>query len=1244
MSAASSRRSTLRARRSWGWAVLVSSILTLSPLATAAQAERSFARLGSRDGLASDTVYAITQDRAGFIWLATGDGLNRYDGSRFVLFEHDPQGNDVIADSSISTMILDRQGRIWVGTWGGGADIIDPVSGAIENLRRDEAAREGIGDDRVQTLFEDASGAIWIGTFSGGLTRLDRPNGSMLRWHTGSPSRPLSNDRVWALAQSGDGAIWVGTGRGLDRLSGTDSVEHLEPFANDTIRALLTDRTGQLWIATERTIARIDPRSRALIRDAAASALEAALSVELVTQLFEDEGGAIWIGTQASGVFRFDPARGSVEHFEPDPARTGRLSHANVRSFFEDRSHVLWIGTRGGGVNRLDLKPAKFHALTNDPTDPRSLSPGAAAFIEDASGDIFVATDDGIDRFDRESHAITHLWQSDSPMRSVRDATSFFRDSRGTLWAGTWSTGLYRFDADQRVTRYEASGEPPLRLSSNRISEILEGRGGEIWVATAGGLDRIDPDRGVVMSYRNDPSDPRSLSENFVTTLFIDRAGTLWVGTDNAGLNHFDAASSTFSHFRRIPEVETSLSSDRIRMLHEDGDGILWIATGNGLNHLDPHTGTVRRYFAKDGLAHSRISSIVPDGEGMFWLGTPRGVTRFDPRNGKTRNYTIDDGLHASGVGGGFRDAHGIIYFGGSAGMTWFDPAVVRDNPRSPPVVLTRFWKGTSSAGPSLEIPKSAPIELSHEEDVFTFEFAALDFTPPERNRYTYMLEGLDRSWIDAGNRRSASYSAVRPGRYTFRVKAANADGVWNEEGASVELVITPPYWQTPWFRALVLLAVLALIYALHRMRIRGVEAARLQLEQEIRERTRDLRETNEQLQKMQAIVESINAETHFEKVLELILRITRALPSVDHAMALVHDPATGLYQVQAALGWELQEVSRIALSDEQVRTMYLEEAREVLEDVYLVERSDRSSRSMVIVEVREKERAEGFLIFENPAAGASVDPRDLRLLAKLKEPIASAFIKARMLDQLEQLNESKTEFIGIAAHDLRGPLGVIVGWVTIVMDQIERGVAARDAVLKHLALVKRSGETMVQLVSDLLDISSIESGKVEAQKTREQLVAILEGCIASHELVAEKKSIRLVLDEPAELPSVLVDQRMIKEVIDNLVSNAIKYTSPGGEVRVSCERFDGELVTHVRDTGQGLTEDDMKNVFRTFKRLSAKPTGGETSTGLGLAIVKKIVEVHGGRVWVESAEGVGSTFSFSLPVGQEVPVAQERM
>ena len=626
--------------------MLVSSILTLSPLATAAQAERSFARLGSRDGLASDTVYAITQDRAGFIWLATGDGLNRYDGSRFVLFEHDPQGNDVIADSSISTMILDRQGRIWVGTWGGGADIIDPVSGAIENLRRDEAAREGIGDDRVQTLFEDASGAIWIGTFSGGLTRLDRPNGSMLRWHTGSPSRPLSNDRVWALAQSGDGAIWVGTGRGLDRLSGTDSVEHLEPFANDTIRALLTDRTGQLWIATERTIARIDPRSRALIRDAAASALEAALSVELVTQLFEDEGGAIWIGTQASGVFRFDPARGSVEHFEPDPARTGRLSHANVRSFFEDRSHVLWIGTRGGGVNRLDLKPAKFHALTNDPTDPRSLSPGAAAFIEDASGDIFVATDDGIDRFDRESHAITHLWQSDSPMRSVRDATSFFRDSRGTLWAGTWSTGLYRFDADQRVTRYEASGEPPLRLSSNRISEILEGRGGEIWVATAGGLDRIDPDRGVVMSYRNDPSDPRSLSENFVTTLFIDRAGTLWVGTDNAGLNHFDAASSTFSHFRRIPEVETSLSSDRIRMLHEDGDGILWIATGNGLNHLDPHTGTVRRYFAKDGLAHSRISSIVPDGEGMFWLGTPRGVTRFDPRNGKTRNYTIDDGLH----------------------------------------------------------------------------------------------------------------------------------------------------------------------------------------------------------------------------------------------------------------------------------------------------------------------------------------------------------------------------------------------------------------------------------------------------------------------------------------------------------------------------------------------------------------------------------------------------------------------
>jgi len=1192
----------------------------------------AFHHLRREHGLAHPAVYSLAQDQSGLLWFTTQDGVNRYDGVRFTVFQHDPSDPASLAENDTSPIVIDRDGSVWIGTWGGGLDRFDPRTEKFQHFRKSASDPRTLRDDRIQVLLRDRRGTIWAGTFSGGLSRFDSASGTFTNYLKTSDEQSLSDNRIWSIAEDDDGSLWVGTENGLNHLDvRTGKVERIPTegvAGRDIIRCLLFAK-GTLWIGTQSGLDRMDVRTRAIRHYRHDPANERGLSSDSISAMLLDHQGRLWIGTRDRGLNRFDEATQTFTQYTHDPAHFESLTSDDIRGLLEDRSHNLWIATRGGGVDRFDLKERKFTTFVAEASDPNTLrGQYVQSIYQDRQGSLWISTDDALHRMDLKTSRFVRYEHDPANERSIpnRAVQAMVEDHDGNLWLGFWSGGFCRFDAasGECLERYGHDPRALHQSSSDTVTAMIRGRSGVLWVGSNRGLKRFDPRTKNETRFKHDAARRDTMSDDYVSALYEDEQGILWIGTDNGGLNRFDPSGSSFERF---PAGEAgALGGARIRSIEPDGGGGIWIASETGLDHLDPRTRAVRHYGKREGLQRAHVESILRDDDGSLWLTTYSGISRFDVRAGRFRNYAVEDGDIMFDWNAHYRTADGRLFFGGTGGLVSIDPRTFRENPYVPPLILNGFRKFDEHLAIPASTLMSEPIRLSRRDNFFTFEYAALDFTSPTHNQYAYKLDGLDPNWVFAGNRTEASYTNVAPGKYVFRVRGSNNDGVWNDEGIAVSVIVVPAFWQTWWFRVLAGVALIAAALTLYRMRIQALETKKRELETLVAQRTHDLQAKKEQVENINSILRSINAEIDFDRLQELILGILRT--DVDQATALVFDAPSGLFRLRAALGWDASELDGLAMPLEQIEQNYIQPAREIFPDVFLTEHGDRSTMT---VRFMFGGKAEGFLVFER--RGQSEDSRnDLTLIAELREPILSAFQKARVLQEMRRLNESKNEFVGIAAHDLRTPLGAIAGWVTVVIDRLDSDHFDRERVLSQLRLVKTAAEHMEKLIRNLLDLSAIESGKLELERRGEDLRVLIEESLSAHRDAAEKKQIRLVMEQPEVLPQVVVDRERIAEVANNLVSNGVKYTHPGGEVHVGFEVADGEVITHVRDTGQGLSEEDLKTIFRTFRRLSARPTGGESSTGLGLTIVKRLVEIHGGRVWVSSEKGKGSTFSFSLP------------
>ena len=821
-----------------------------------------FRRISLEQGLSQSIVNDVIHDRSGFLWLATEEGVNIYDGYRFRVLRNDPDDTTSLSYNQVLTLMEDRSGAIWVGTFAAGLNRYDPASGTFRRFRYDPLDTTTISSDIVTSIAEDSAGGIWVGSDRGlDLLTVDRDKIVVRRVMRVSGGQENLRGAVRALATDPAGRLWIGTSSGLyvrglllDRQStlrpefvrlGHDRADPTS-IGNENVRSLLVDRKGGLWVGTE------DGLHRALVRRRADGAEEVRFKRVFVPgdperspvqpQIFalaEDRDGYLWLGTNG-GLSRFDRTTFHYDHFRHDPRDPVSLSYNEIRALHEDRSGNLWIGTYGGGVSQLDRGRKKFLHLRHDPDIVNSLrQPIVWSIYEDREGVLWIGTHGGgLNRYDRR----TGSWRAylNDPRVSTSISHNVVRfvteDRRGRLWLATDGGGVCEFDRRTgRFRRFAHDQQDPGSLGGNVGRSIYEDRAGTLWIGFQGaGLDRlVRDDDGEPLRFehfRNRPGDDRSISSDNARWMLEDHEGVFWVATLGGGLDRMDRTTGVFTHMRPVQGSNNSLPSDFLMSVYEDPAGRLWVATwGAGIAVLDRTRQHWTRYRDSDGLPSNSIYGFLEDASGRLWMGSNNGLSRFNPQIGEFRNYGIADGLQSMEFDAGafMKSRTGEMYFGGINGINVFYPEQIVDNSYVPPVVLTSVRVLNRERQFHRPVWDVSQVELSPNDNVVTFQFAALDFTAPERNRYQYRMEGIDDHWMTADPQvRAAQYTTLPAGRYVFHVRASNNDGRWNDRGLALTVVVHPPWWSTLWFRTLLVASMLAVGFVTVRRRVRDARIA----------------------------------------------------------------------------------------------------------------------------------------------------------------------------------------------------------------------------------------------------------------------------------------------------------------------------------------------------------------------------------------------------------------------------------
>ncbi len=768
-----------------------------------------FEHITVRDGLPENSVSKILQDYQGFLWFATQYGPVKYDGYKFTVYNNNSADTNITSGFSVYSFYEDKLNNLWIATEFG-LSRYDREENRLENF--------SIGNDfyLIYSICEDDYGYLYFGSevAGTGLYKFNIENKSYTKFlNNPSDTNSIGSNFIKDVFKEDSSTIWIGTiGGGLNKLNiRTQTFTRYKNFpgnrnsiSSNNVYSIYKNKSGDIWIGTDNGLNKLDKNSETFTFFSILPKDSVGMKTHTINSIHEDMFGYLWLTVYNYGLVKFEPVTGASIKYEHDPNKSYSLSVNSVETLFEDRSGILWIGSAWGGLNRYDRYKSRFAHFNNIVEDNHSDI--VYSILEDSLGNVWVGTSNGLSKFDRKSNSFTNFDKIIGGKKRLtsKDIRKLYIDSKGYFWIGT-RDGLNKFDGKKRnVANYLHIEGDTNSLSNNWVRDIYEDNRGNLWIGTSNGLNIFNRDHETFKVYYNNNKDSNSLSNNIINNIYEDRNGDLWFGTDFGGLNKYNREKETFSCFNYPQLGFTTFSS-----VCEDKEGRFWTGTYmTGMSLFDRKTGAITRFSEKEGLVHNAVYSILEDNSGNLWLGTQNGLSRFNPETNKIRNFDKNDLPFTQFYKGCMKDKSGFLYFGGDGGFIMFHPDSIRDNEHIPEIVLTEFTIFNLLVKPHEKSPLKRNINvadeiiLTYDQNMFSLEFAALDYRNPLKNRYAYKLDGFNPDWIytDARNR-TATYTNIDPGEYVFHVKGSNNDGIWNEQGASIRIIITPPWWQTWWFR-----------------------------------------------------------------------------------------------------------------------------------------------------------------------------------------------------------------------------------------------------------------------------------------------------------------------------------------------------------------------------------------------------------------------------------------------------------
>lgn len=851
-----------------------------------------FTHINTDAGLSQSNVTCILQDSRGFMWFGTRDGLNKYDGYQFTVYKNNTADANSISNNFITNIIEDENGDLWITTWGGGVNRYERKKDRFIRYMHKEHNANSLSDDFVNCVKEDGAGNLWIGTQSGGLNMLNPKTNRFIRYLFDKNNLNSLNDNyVENILIDSRQRIWIGTFRGGLNLFNKRTQTFTRFVHNDkdttslgynSIRNIFEDNGHRLWIGTWGGGLDLYNSATGTFKHYKNNPHNSnSLPHNVVFTIASDAENNLWIGTENGGLSIFNPQTGIFNNYLNDEIDNTSLSNNSVYSIYKDTHGNMWIGTYSGGINLYNIDADKFvHYKRN--TSLNSLSNNSILGIcENKNGLIWIATDGGgLNLFNPATGHFKHYLHQRGNANSICNNVilSLQEDSENNLWIGTLTGGITVFNQKKNTFRQiKHNPKDPSGISGNNVNAITVDRDKDLWVGTYGdGLNLYNPQKQNFTHFKHDSHNPNSISSNEVQSLLGDSKGLLWIGTNERGVNLLDKKTKKIIRF--MHEAGTnSLSNNTVNCIFEDTHGNIWIGTYFGLNCWNRQSGQFTSYFTKDGLPNNTIFGILEDGSGNLWISTNKGLSKFNLDAKTFKNFSISDGLQSNEfkANAALKSRSGKMYFGGVNGFNEFIPDSVKENPFTPPLVITNFQIFNQKVPIALTDKDPSPLKkditdtkemnLPYKNSVISFEFASLNYTTPEKKQYAYMLEGFDKSWNYTGTRHIATYTNLDPGKYIFKVRGLNNEGTWSANTTSVQITIIPPFWLTWWFKLLITVGLIGGVVILYRLRINTIKAQKRELVRQVRERTERLaRLTEKEREARQEAQEANKAKSVF--------------------------------------------------------------------------------------------------------------------------------------------------------------------------------------------------------------------------------------------------------------------------------------------------------------------------------------------------------------------------------------------